>query len=215
MKHQQPRKKIIDKFVQNAQTVGTRYLYCRKQQKMIKYLQSTLTTLKKAYGEMFGGKLMDTFIDKIAQKFNAQEIIKANSEAESKENQRLRTQLDEYDSRIQEIRKLNLKNQEIAEQLQQMLDSDKTADAETIDALHKECVKVYRNVQAVVEDGFTAQKTVIAQQNTLMTEQTAAIGAQNAQIKKRVSGVKVMMIITMILTAGNLGVLICHILDII
>lgn len=188
----------------------------QKTTKNDKIHEELINYTEKAYGEMFGGKLMDTFIDKIAQKFNAQEIIKANSEAEEKENQRLRTQLGEYDSRIQEIRKLNLKNQEIAEQLQQMLDSDRAADTETIDALHKECVKVYRNVQAVVEEGFTAQKTAIMEQNAQFTEQAVStISSQNVQIKKRVSGVKIMLIITMILTAGNLGVLICHILDMI
>ena len=32
---------------------------------------------------MFGGRWMDTFMDKLAQKLNAQEMIKANSAADA------------------------------------------------------------------------------------------------------------------------------------
>ena len=97
---------------------------------------------------------MDTFMDKIAQKFNAQEMIKANAEAEEKELKRLKAQLSEYDARIQEISKLNLKNLEIADQLKAMMDGNAEKDAQTVENVHKECVKVYRNVQAVVDQGF-------------------------------------------------------------
>lgn len=36
---------------------------------------------------MFGGKWMDTFMDKLAQKLNAQEMIKANSAADAEKDQ--------------------------------------------------------------------------------------------------------------------------------
>lgn len=67
---------------------------------------------------------MDSFADKIAQKFTAQDMINANSAAEEKELQRLRMQVDEYDARLQEIRKLNLKNLELADNLQAMIDAE-------------------------------------------------------------------------------------------
>lgn len=63
-------------------------------------------------------------MDKIAQKFTAQEMIKANAAAEEKEMKRLRLQVAEYDTRIQEIRKLNLKNLELADQLQAMIEAE-------------------------------------------------------------------------------------------
>ncbi|MBD5483346.1 MAG: hypothetical protein HDR15_12615 [Lachnospiraceae bacterium] len=66
---------------------------------------------------------MDSFMDKIAHKFTAQDMIKANAAAEEKELERLRVQVAEYDTRIQEIRKLNLKNLELADNLQAMIDA--------------------------------------------------------------------------------------------
>lgn len=63
---------------------------------------------------------MDNFMDKLAKRFNAGELIQANGEAEAKENQRLKQQMDEYDKVIQEIRRLNLKTIEVSEQVSQM-----------------------------------------------------------------------------------------------
>lgn len=63
---------------------------------------------------------MDNFMDKLAKRFNAGELIQANGEAEARENQRLRQQMDEYDRVIQEIRRLNLKTIEVSEQVSQM-----------------------------------------------------------------------------------------------
>lgn len=157
---------------------------------------------------------MDNFVDKLAQKFNAQEMIKANSQAEAEEMKRLRLQVAEYERILQEMRKLNYKNTELAEKLDLMIgdnagkiqdmkedeqklaatlrdlvdeqtrnreaelekkeaerlerekdaqnqqESGITALAELLeskfqrsdDFVHKENVKVYRNVQAVVVD---------------------------------------------------------------
>lgn len=67
---------------------------------------------------------MDSFVDKMAQKFTAQDMINANIAAEEKELQRLRMQVNEYDARLQEIRKLNLKNLELADNLQAMIDAE-------------------------------------------------------------------------------------------
>ena len=63
---------------------------------------------------------MDNFMDKLAQRFNAQEMIKANSQAEAKELERLRQQTEMYDGYLKEMRSLNLKNVEVAEQITQM-----------------------------------------------------------------------------------------------
>ena len=47
---------------------------------------------------------MDTFMDKLAQKLNAQEMIKANSAADAAELSRIREQNAEYDALIQKIK---------------------------------------------------------------------------------------------------------------
>ena len=63
---------------------------------------------------------MDNFMDKLAKRFNAGELIQANGEAEARENQRLREQMNEYDKVMQEIRRLNLKTIEVSKQVSQM-----------------------------------------------------------------------------------------------
>lgn len=153
-------------------------------------------------------------MDKLAQKFSAQEMIKANSQAEAEEMKRLQLQVSEYEKILQEMRKLNYRNTELTEKLDLMIgdnadkiqgmkedeqrliaalrdltdeqtrnreaelerkaeerieqeraeESQKQTDLAAItdllenkfqksdDFVHKENVKVYRNVQAVVVD---------------------------------------------------------------
>lgn len=72
---------------------------------------------------------MDNFIDKITQKLNSQDMIRANSaadaaELESLENQLavFKEQMERYDGCLQEMRKLNLKNMESAQGVQELTD---------------------------------------------------------------------------------------------
>ena len=58
---------------------------------------------------------MDIFIDKFAQRRNAQEMIRANYMAEAEENERLTSKLHRYDEALQDMRKLSLQNIENAE----------------------------------------------------------------------------------------------------
>ncbi len=60
-------------------------------------------------------------MDKLAQKFSAQEMIKANAQAETEELKRLQLQVSEYEKILQEMRKLNYKNTELAEKLELMI----------------------------------------------------------------------------------------------
>ncbi|MCI5584530.1 MAG: hypothetical protein MR383_03115 [Lachnospiraceae bacterium] len=156
---------------------------------------------------------MDNFIDKLAQKFTAGEVIKANQAAEEGELRRLREQVAEYERCLQEMRKLQMRNTEAAESLKELLEQGKAdirglADEslnkitrltapegndkrieETLDKLiataeknqkeiaewfrqaddflHKENVKVYRNVQAVVtEESKTGREAILAAQDS-------------------------------------------------
>ncbi len=56
---------------------------------------------------MAGGKLMDTFMDKLAQKLTAQEMIKANSAADAEELRRLKGQIEEYNECLARMQKAN------------------------------------------------------------------------------------------------------------
>ena len=54
---------------------------------------------------MLGGWIVDNFMDKLAQKLSAQEMIKANAAAEAAETERLRIQVARYQTEMEEIRK--------------------------------------------------------------------------------------------------------------
>ena len=166
---------------------------------------------------MFGGKWMDTFMDKLAQKLNAQEMIRANSAADAEEMDQLKTQLREYDECLAQMQQVNKElkainqemerlmaetiapevtklseesvaaihklQQENAETLQE-LQKEYLAKLEEIrqsteeldelkkhldekfegsdESVHKECVKVYRNVQAAVVEENEKQTQEIA-----------------------------------------------------
>ena len=70
---------------------------------------------------MFGGKLMDTFMDKLASKFNAQEMIRANSAAEARENERLQKEVEAYKQCLQEMREISLQNTATADEVAELV----------------------------------------------------------------------------------------------
>lgn len=92
---------------------------------------------------------MDTFIDKIAQKRNAQEMIRANMTAEAAKMEQMENQMKEYDAIMQEIRQVNLKTAanvgELQEALQECISRLEAMQAQ--DSL-KECISKLEAVQA-------------------------------------------------------------------
>lgn len=127
---------------------------------------------------------MDTFMDKLAQKRNAQEIIRANAAAEAQKMEKLEKQVEAYEGILQEMRKVNTRSienehklerlleeslkkieeaqpqstgaeegtQSLAEEIRETLTQTRSSMEEQLrqsdDLLHRENVKVYRNVQA-------------------------------------------------------------------
>lgn len=64
---------------------------------------------------------MDTFMDKLASKLNAQEMIRANSAAEAKENERLSKEVEEYKQCLQEMREISLQNSATADEIAELV----------------------------------------------------------------------------------------------
>ena len=134
---------------------------------------------------------MDTFIDKLAQKFSAQDMIRANLAAEAKETKKLREKMESYETLLQEMRQINLKNMESAERVNLLLQESSQPDMEYMDemftrveeTLHTENVKVYRNVQAAVQSSIDEQtKTLLEKQQEQMKE---LLEKQQEQITKQ------------------------------
>ena len=69
----------------------------------------------------FWRRNMDNFIDRLAQKFIAGEVIRANSAAEERELKKLREQVAEYERCLQEMRKIQLTNTQSAQNLHDMM----------------------------------------------------------------------------------------------
>ena len=65
--------------------------------------------------------LVDNFMDKLAKRFNAGEMIRANAQAEARDMKRLQERTAEYENMMREMRRLNLKNVEVTEQVQQLI----------------------------------------------------------------------------------------------
>ncbi len=162
---------------------------------------------------------MDTFIDKLSSKRNAQEMIRANAAAEAAENERLKKEIDVYKQCLQEMRQISLQNTSTAGEVEELvrkstekieairveasksdevleaINTNQEAITETISTgceelktelkaefktqeenVHKECVKVYRNVQAsVAEENEKQTAEIIASQGKLKKKATAAL----------------------------------------
>lgn len=65
---------------------------------------------------------MDNFTDKLAQRLSAQEMIKANAQAEANEMCRLQEQVAQYEAILQDMRKLNYKNSELTDKINALVD---------------------------------------------------------------------------------------------
>lgn len=167
-------------------------LYCKLKNVKINY---HVVFLRKVWVDMFGGSWMDTFMDKLAQKFTAQEMIKANSAAEAAELQRTREQVKKYNDCLQEMKQVNDDTKAALVQIQETLaagmDQFKNAEIplegisnEIMDFVHKENVKVYRNVQAVVVDELNKQNEMLSAKLDAMvkTQRTTRNFALSAMI---------------------------------
>ena len=104
---------------------------------------------------------MDNFMDKIAQKLNSQELIRANAAADAAELESLEKQLaifkeqmDKYDDCIQEMRKLNLKNIESAQGVQNLADTANEKLGQTVGEVEAESVSRIKQTSEVSISGI-------------------------------------------------------------
>lgn len=94
---------------------------------------------------------MDNFMDKVAERLNSQEIIKANAAADAAAIENLekqltlfKNQMEKYDECLQEMRRLNLKNIESAQGVQQLADKANEKLGQTVGEVEAESVSRIR-----------------------------------------------------------------------
>lgn len=108
-------------------------------------------------------------MDKIAQKLNGQDLIKANGSAEAAEMKKLQAQVGEYETILQNMRQINVKNSELTAgmerilgQVNQLLEGASLGSAQYSDEdlkLQRENVEaVLCEQQANMLDGFREQQ---------------------------------------------------------
>lgn len=177
---------------------------------------------------------MDMFMDKLAQRMNAQEIIKANTAADTEEMNQMKTQLAEYNDclkklrilidegtekfessqvngeeinrlvaesieKIQSIQQNTTELESLKMRLEGQLEDLNTGVSEKMSAsdenVHKECVKVYRNVQAVVVEESSKQKEAI----------TEAVNAAEA-LRGKLNAVLGISIVALLAALASVGI---------
>lgn len=139
---------------------------------------------------------MDNFMNKLSQRISAQDTIKANFMADTAEKEQLKKQLAEYEAILQSMRNLYLKQEEnselfikLAEKLESMntessekpvvLQEIKECISRSDEFTHKECVKVYRNIQALLDD----QNAKLAENTGMLDAQITAVNARMDKLK--------------------------------
>lgn len=134
---------------------------------------------------------MDSFIDKLAQKFTAQEIIKANSSAEAAELKRTREQVQQYENCLEEMKNVNESMKESLVKLEQTLSLDLEkfgqvqVPTEDINSVMEDGVD---DILAAIEENMNALKET---QNEAKLQQDLAqeqMSGQLRDIQEKLSG---------------------------
>lgn len=117
---------------------------------------------------------MDAFMDKIAQKRNAQGIINANAAADAAKMEMLQKQVAEYELLLQEMRKVNLRNVENVEQMQKALRDGmqkmETFQNETGSQMQKQAEEFLAQTGRQAEELRKQEETQTQELQTQMTE---------------------------------------------
>lgn len=138
---------------------------------------------------------MDNFMDKLAQKYNAQEMIKANTAAEEKELEKRRMEAEEYKAYLQQMKELNRENTELAEKIGKMMVQLQQA-TELNQAKMDEIVESHANSKVSLEEitkknmDFQASLEEIAKKNTeyqMSLEELAKANSSNQMYMEQIA----------------------------
>ncbi len=185
--------------------------------------------------DMLGGKIVDNFMDKLAEKISAQDIIRANAQAEALEAERTKQEAEQYKQQLEELRQNEKEHRLTIEDTKASLEEAKASIAETMDSIeetkdsiaetkdslsalskridenetkvHDVGVQVYRNVQAVVEKGQEKNSDAFKELNRRGEAIQVAIETKN-------NSVVPLLIVTLLVAGADLVINILRILGI-
>ena len=164
---------------------------------------------------MLGGKIVENFMDKLAGKIGAQDIIRANAQAEAMEAERTKQEAEQFKLQLEELRKNEKEHRAAIEDARASIqETGKTVAALTErleqneTQVHDVGVQVYRNVQAVVEKSRDKSAEEFKEvKSKLETVQVAVESTRNG-------AVLALLIITLLVAGADLVLNILRILGI-
>lgn len=129
---------------------------------------------------------MDSFIDKLAQKFTAQEIIKANATAEAEELHRTREQVRQYEECLDEMKQVNDSTKEALEQFaefnQQAREQLEQALLLGVEKINEAQVPT-EGINELVESSLAQIKSIQYDTDSMKAELEQAINSQIEELK--------------------------------
>lgn len=117
-------------------------------------------------------------MDKLAQRFSAQEVIKANSQAEAAEMKKLQLQVAEYEKILQEMRKLNYKNSELSEKIDGLVGEN----ANKIQGLQEEETKLLATLRNLTDEQTRIREEELAQKEAERVDENRKAEEQKQQL---------------------------------
>ncbi|WP_034446076.1 hypothetical protein [Butyrivibrio sp. AE2032] len=171
---------------------------------------------------MLGGNVVENFMDKLAQKISASDIIKANAQAEAAEAERTKQEAQQYKQQLEELRLNEQAHRSALEDTKASLEEAKATINETKDSIsslskridenetqvHDVGVQVYRNVQAIVEKGQEKNRDEFKELNRRGEAIQVAIETKN-------SAAIPLLVIVLLVSGADLVINILRILGII
>ena len=135
---------------------------------------------------------MDTFMDRLTQRLTAQEMIRANTAADTEEMNKLKAQVAEYNQCLEQLRKL------LDEEIQKLKNTQ--VNGENINRLTEEAIAKIRAIQQDSTGSREIQKQLSEQLNSLERQTGNTLGVLGKQTDERLGSLQKM-------TEEKLGVL--------
>lgn len=128
---------------------------------------------------------MDTFIDRLAQKKSAQEMIRANSAAEAAKMEQMQKQLQAYDELMQEIRRVNIKTAENVENMRGLLAQymDKLENFKTEEHGNENVEEQLAAVKSLLEEQIASVKALLEER---LTQTEGIVHKENVKVYRNV-----------------------------
>lgn len=165
---------------------------------------------------------MENFMDKLAEKIGTRDIIKANAQAEAMEAERTRQEAEQYKIQLEQLKAGETEHKKAIDDMGKTLEdlTKRMDDSDT--KVHDVGVQVYRNVQAIVEKGqdkefeeLESLKKKLEKSEEEFKELSNKLETILVGVDTGNSGVKPLLIITMLIAAADLVINILRILGII